>query len=42
MLDLERLAEECKRLKKWSFLYTSAPLNVPGGVASPANALALL
>lgn len=39
--DLEGLAETCERLGRWSFLITSAPLNVPGGVASPPNAIAI-
>jgi len=39
--DLEKLAETCERLGRWSFLFTSAPLNVPGGVASPPNAIAI-
>lgn len=42
MFDLERLAEECTRLARWSFLFTSAPLNFPGGVASPPNAVCVL
>jgi hypothetical protein len=41
MWDLEALAEECERQKRWSFLFTSSPLNVTGGVASPPNALAI-
>jgi kynurenine formamidase len=28
LFDLEKLAEECKRLKKWSFFYSSVPLKV--------------
>lgn len=40
--DLEELSEVCKKLNKWSFFITSAPLNVAGGVASPPNALAIL
>jgi kynurenine formamidase len=28
LFDLERLAEECKKLGKWSFLFSSMPLNV--------------
>jgi hypothetical protein len=40
--DLEALSETCAKLKKWSFLVTSAPLNVYGGIASPANAVAVL
>jgi len=39
--DLEKLAEVCEREKRWSFFFSSAPLNVPGGVASPANALCI-
>lgn len=39
--DLEELAATCARLGKYSFLLTSAPLRVPGGVASPPNAIAI-
>lgn len=39
--DLEELAEVCKKEKKYSFFFTSAPLNIHGGVASPPNALAI-
>lgn len=39
--DLEGLSEKCKTMGRWSFLLTSAPGNVPGGVGSPPNALAL-
>lgn len=42
MFDLERLSEKCKEKGRWSFLFVSAPLNSPGGVASLANALAIL
>jgi kynurenine formamidase len=38
---LDGLAEACVRDRRWSFLFTSAPLNVAGGVGSPPNALAL-
>ena len=40
--DLEKLAETCEEQKRWSFFFTSAPLNTPGGVASPPNALCVL
>ncbi|CAK7212699.1 hypothetical protein SBRCBS47491_001555 [Sporothrix bragantina] len=40
--DLRRLAAECDRLGKWTFLFTSMPLNVTGGIASPPNAQAIL
>lgn len=33
LFDLERLAEQCKREKRWSFFVASEPCNVPGGVA---------
>lgn len=39
--DLEKLSETCARKQKYSFLLTSCPLNVPGGVGSPPNALAI-
>ncbi|EMC94601.1 hypothetical protein BAUCODRAFT_35833 [Baudoinia panamericana UAMH 10762] len=39
--DLEKLAKTCEELKRWSFFFTSAPLNVVGGVASPPNAIAI-
>lgn len=39
--DLEELARECSQRQKWSFFLTSQPLDVPGGVASPCNAMAI-
>jgi hypothetical protein len=39
--DLKELSRTCKRVGRWSFLVTSAPLRVPGLVGSPPNALAL-
>lgn len=42
MLDLEELAERCAGLGRYSFVFTSAPLNLPGGVATLANALCIL
>ncbi|CAL5875058.1 uncharacterized protein PFLUO_LOCUS9362 [Penicillium psychrofluorescens] len=39
--DLEALSRTCASKKKYSFLLTSCPLNVPGGVGSPPNALAI-
>ena len=38
--DLEGLSEVARRLGRYTFFLTSAPMNVPGGVASPPNALA--
>ena len=39
--QLKELSETCKKLNRYSFLLTSVPLNVPGGIGSPPNALAL-
>lgn len=38
---LEALAETCRKEGRWSFFVTSEPCNVPGGVASPPNILAI-
>lgn len=40
--DLEELSRACAEAGRWSFLFTSAPLNVNGGIASPPNAIAIL
>ncbi|KAI4108416.1 MAG: hypothetical protein L6R37_001020 [Teloschistes peruensis] len=37
LFDLDELATECKRLKRWSFFLTSEVCNVPGGVARSVN-----
>jgi kynurenine formamidase len=39
---LDELAEACASRRNWSFLFTAAPLNLPGGVGSPNNAYAVL
>jgi len=41
MWNLEGLAEDCAADGRYDFFITSAPLNVPGGVGSPPNALAI-
>ncbi|KAF2765255.1 hypothetical protein EJ03DRAFT_217646 [Teratosphaeria nubilosa] len=41
LFDLEKLGRHCKAVGRWSFFLTSEPCNVPGGVASPPNALAI-
>jgi len=41
MWNLESLADDCAADKRYEFFITSAPLNVPGGVGSPPNALAI-
>jgi kynurenine formamidase len=39
---LDELAQACEELERYSFLFTSAPQHVIGGVGSSANALAIL
>ncbi|KAI8289519.1 hypothetical protein K4K60_008448 [Colletotrichum sp. SAR11_57] len=39
--DLEDLAAKCNKEQRWSFMFVSVPLNVPGGVASPPGAVAI-
>ncbi|KAI1214809.1 uncharacterized protein F4807DRAFT_9335 [Annulohypoxylon truncatum] len=41
LFDLEALAAHCESQKRWSFFVSSEPCNVPGGVASPPNVLAI-
>jgi kynurenine formamidase len=40
--DLDELAAACAAAGRYEFCVASVPLNVPGGVASPANAMAIL
>ncbi|KAI5201822.1 hypothetical protein E4T39_05048 [Aureobasidium subglaciale] len=42
IFDLDSLAKECKEKNKYSFFFSSMPINVPGGVASPPNGVAIL
>lgn len=41
LFDLEALAGRCAAEGRWSFFVASEPCNVPGGVASPPNILAI-
>jgi kynurenine formamidase len=41
LFNLEKLTEKCKEVGRWSFFLSSVPLNVPGGVASFLNAVAI-
>ncbi|EPE03562.1 major facilitator superfamily [Ophiostoma piceae UAMH 11346] len=41
LFDLETLAKKCAALGRYSFFVSSVPLKVPGGVASPPNAVAI-
>lgn len=40
--ELDKLAALCQKRQKWSFFFSSAPLRIPGGVASPPNAICIL
>jgi hypothetical protein len=42
LFDFGPLARACRRAGRYEFLFTSVPLNVAGGVGSPANAVAVL
>lgn len=42
LFDLRELAKECAEKKQYDFLFTSMPLNIDGGIASPPNAQAIL
>ncbi|VDB85207.1 unnamed protein product [Peniophora sp. CBMAI 1063] len=40
LFDLEKLSEVCKRNGRYTYFFSSWPLNILGGVASPPNAAA--
>ena len=40
--DLEEIAQVCAERKRYDFLITSVPLNLPKGCGSPANAIAIV
>ena len=41
LFDFERLAEDCAADGRSTCLFVACPLNVPGGVGSPGNAIAI-
>ncbi|KAI8943365.1 hypothetical protein NX059_001380 [Plenodomus lindquistii] len=41
MLDLEKLAKTCREKNRWTFFFSSAPANCPGGVSSHVNGTAI-
>ncbi|CAI7676232.1 unnamed protein product [Penicillium pancosmium] len=41
LFDLERLSRECRQRGRYTFFFSSVPLKVPGGVASPPNGVAI-
>ncbi|GFZ42314.1 hypothetical protein JCM24511_00028 [Saitozyma sp. JCM 24511] len=42
LFDLRELSRQCEKIGRWSFFFTSMPLLVEGGIASPPNAQAIL
>lgn len=42
LFALDELAAACRADQAWDFLFTAVPLNLPGGVGSTANAVAVL
>lgn len=42
LFNLESLAEECSKIRRYRFFFSSAPMNLNKGVASPPSALAIL
>jgi hypothetical protein len=41
LFDLEELSRICREENRYEFFVASVPLNMPGGVSSPPNAVAL-
>jgi kynurenine formamidase len=41
LFDFDALAERCADDDRWSFLFMSVPLNLEGGIGSPANSVAI-
>lgn len=39
--DLKALSEHCQKTGRYTFMLTSSPLNVPGSIGSPPNAIAI-
>lgn len=42
LFDLDLLAVRCAERRRYDFLFVAAPLPVPAGLSSPANAMAIL
>jgi kynurenine formamidase len=42
LFDLHELAQACATIRRWSGLLCAAPMDLPGAVGSPGNAIALL
>lgn len=42
LFDFRELTKVCADRQRWDFLFVSVPLNLPGGVGSPANAVGVV
>jgi hypothetical protein len=42
LFDFEMLARACARARRFEFLFVAVPANIPGGINSAANAVAIL
>lgn len=42
LFDFRELSSLCESRQRWDFMFIAVPLNVPGAVGSPGNAIALL
>jgi kynurenine formamidase len=41
LLEFGALGRACQRDRRWEFLFVAVPLYIPGGIGSPANAIAI-
>lgn len=41
-LQLDGIATACERERRWEFMFSAAPLRIPGGTGSPINPTAIL
>lgn len=41
LLDFGALGRACQGDRRWAFLVVAVPLYIPGGIGSPANAIAI-
>jgi hypothetical protein len=41
MFALDDLATACRRDGRWTFFFVATPLNLPNGIGSPGNAVAI-
>ena len=41
MFDLDELAAACRADGRFTFFFVAAPLNLPNGIGSPGNAVAI-